>query len=190
MLHKFIFGRHTQVQEIKPCQTKNKRSNRFLLSKTKYFYEHGIPTNIQLQNLIFTETYSGRSILQHGRQYDSCKLRRKISSKEYVLPKMQLQAAYNLRFITLISTDSFLPSMKVTPRYLKVDDHEIQLEPNYISEMLCAAPWPMTVLVDFAQLNCKRNSVLVEKQQFNIACSPFTVADIKIRSSAYIRQPL
>ena len=79
--------------------------------------------------------------------------------------------------------------MKVTPRYLKVDDHEIKLEPNFISEMLCAAPGPVAVHVDFAQLNCKRNSLLAVKQQFNIACNQFTVADNKIRSSAHICQP-
>ena len=54
-----------QLQEIKPCPTKNKRSNRSVLCKTKYFSEHGVTTNIQLQNLIFTETYSGRGIFQH-----------------------------------------------------------------------------------------------------------------------------
>ena len=49
--------------------------------------------------------------------------------------------------------------------------------------MLCAAPGPIAVLVDFEQLNCKRNSVLVEKQQFSIACRSLTVADSKMRSS-------
>ena len=49
MLHKFIIDHHTQ--EIKPRQTKNKRSNRFVLSKTKYFSEYGVPADIQLQKL-------------------------------------------------------------------------------------------------------------------------------------------
>ena len=35
MFHKFITEHHAQVQEMKPCQTKNKRSNRFLLGKTQ-----------------------------------------------------------------------------------------------------------------------------------------------------------
>ena len=65
MLQKFLIEHHTQVQEIKPCQTKNKRLNRFVLSKTKYFSEHGVPTNIQLQNLIIREMYSGRNMLQY-----------------------------------------------------------------------------------------------------------------------------
>ena len=125
-----------------------------------------------------------------GKLYDSCKIRRKILSKEYVLPKIPLQAAYNFILITSISTDNFFPPMKVISRYLKDDDHEIKLDPNCISDMLCAAPGPIAVHVDFAQLNCKRNSVLVEKQHFSIACRPFTVADSKIRSSAYIRQPI
>ena len=45
--------------------------------------------------------------------------------------------------------------MKVTPMYLKVDDHEIKLEPNCISEILCAAPGPMAVQVDFSQLKTR-----------------------------------
>ena len=76
--------------------------------------------------------------------------------------------------------------MKVILRYLKDVDHEIKLEPNCISDMLCAAPGPIAVHVDFEQLNCKRTSVLVEKQQFDIACRPFTIADSKMRSFAYI----
>ena len=57
--------------------------------------------------------------------------------------------------------------MKVIPRYLKDDDHAIKLEPNCISDMLCAAPGPIAVKnVDFAQLNCKRNSVLVGKVDY------------------------
>ena len=67
--------------------------------------------------------------------------------------------------------------MKANHGYLEVEDHEIKLEPNCISDMLCAAPGPIAVHVDFAQLNCKRNSVQVQKQQFNIAVGPFTVAD-------------
>ena len=80
--------------------------------------------------------------------------------------------------------------MKVILRYLKDDDHEIKLEPNCISDMLCAALGTIAVHVDFEQLNCKRNSVLVEKQQFNIACRRFIVTESKMRSSAYIRQPI
>ena len=80
--------------------------------------------------------------------------------------------------------------MKVTPTYLKYDEHEIKLEFNCISDMLCAEPVPVAVHVDFEQLNCKPNAMLVEKQQFSIACKPFTVADSKMRSSAYNRQPI
>ena len=53
-----------QVQEIKPHQTKNKRSNRFVLSETKYISEHRVRTSIKLKNLTSSETYSGRSIFQ------------------------------------------------------------------------------------------------------------------------------
>ena len=43
--------------------------------------------------------------------------------------------------------------MKVIFRYLKDDDHEIKLESNCISDMRCAAPGPIAVHVNFAQLN-------------------------------------
>ena len=81
-----------KVQEIKPCQARNKHWNRFVLGKTKYFSEHGVPANIQLQNLIFTETYSGRCILQY-RQTIRFLQAETSYSKEYVLTKTQLQAA-------------------------------------------------------------------------------------------------
>ena len=107
MLQQFITEHHPQVQEIKPCQTKNKRSNRFMLSKTKYFSEHEVSTNVQLQNLISTETYSGRSMLQHL-QTERC-----LQAETQDLISLSIGTVHHLKFFASL-IKSGLPKWVIT----------------------------------------------------------------------------
>ena len=174
MLQKFTIEHQRQVQDIKPWQ-----------SKTTYFSEYGVSANIQLQNLIFTEMYRGRSIFQHWQTVQFLQAEMQDLIYRICLTQNAITGCIKLSLYYIHSNQQFFPPMKVISRYLKDDDHEIKLETNCISYMLCAASGSIAVHVNFEKLNCKRNSALVEKQQFNIACSLFIVADSKMRSIKY-----